>query len=123
MRSHIKGYNHLLILTVFISVCSCIQTADPYSKLAKEEMGKGIRVDSLFLGIRFGMTRKDFFGYCWELNKKGIITDGTSNTIVLYKMDSGLRYPASMNFYPDFYENRIYHMRVSFQYNGWAPWN
>ena len=41
----------------------------------------------------------------------------------MYKVDSGLKYPASMNFYPDFYENKICKMRVDFQYDGWAPWN
>ena len=28
-----------------------------------------------------------------------------------------------MNFYPDFYNNKVYHMRVTFEYNAWAPWN
>ena len=93
------------------------------TRLVKKELAKGKRVDSLFLGISFGMTSKTFYGYCWELNKKGIFTDGASNTMVLYKINSALRFPASMNFYPDFYENKIYHMRVIFQYDGWAPWN
>ena len=69
------------------------------------------------------MTSKAFYGYCWELNKKGIISDGANNTMVLYKIDSGLRFPASMNFYPDFLDNKVANMRVTFQYNAWAPWN
>jgi hypothetical protein len=28
-----------------------------------------------------------------------------------------------MNFYPDFYENKIAVMRAGFQYDAWAPWN
>lgn len=28
-----------------------------------------------------------------------------------------------MNFYPDFYENRIAVMRAEFHYDAWAPWN
>lgn len=110
--------------TFVISVCSCTSSStEQYDKLVKKEKAKGTRVDSLFLGISFGMTSKTFFGYCWELNKKGIISDGSNNTMVLYKVDSGLKYPASMNFYPDFLDNKISNMRVTFQYNAWAPWN
>jgi hypothetical protein len=28
-----------------------------------------------------------------------------------------------MNFFPDFYQNKIYHISVNYQYDGWAPWN
>ena len=107
-----------------ISVCSCTSSStEQYDKLVKKELAKGTRVDSLFLGISFGMTSKTFYGYCWELNKKGILSDGSNNTMVLYKIDTTLKHPASMNFYPDFLDNKISHMRVNFQYNAWAPWN
>jgi hypothetical protein len=107
-----------------VIVCSCSYSpAEEYNRQVKKELATGRRIDSLFMGINFGMTSKAFFGYCWEMNKKGVFTDGSNNTMVLYKIVSALRYPASMNFYPDFYDNKIYHMRVTFQYNGWAPWN
>jgi hypothetical protein len=116
--------NVLGVLALAIGVWSCSPgPKDEYSRLVKQELATKKRKDSLFLGISFGMTSKEFFGYCWELNKKGILTDGSNNTMVLYKMDSALKYPASMNFYPDFHENKIFHMRVTFQYNAWAPWN
>ncbi|MEP7108267.1 MAG: hypothetical protein ABI760_09790 [Ferruginibacter sp.] len=118
-----KNQVYLFAITVIISVCSCSSAGDEYSKLVRKELAKGTKVDSIFLGISFGMTSKTFFGYCWELNKKGIISDGANNTMIVYKIDTALKYPASMNFYPDFYENRICNMRVTFQYNAWAPWN
>jgi hypothetical protein len=123
MKGNLKYYIYLHAIAVIISFCSCSSAGSEYTELVKTELAKGRRVDSLFLGISFGMTSKTFFGYCWELNKKGIITDGANNTMVLYKIDSALKYPASMNFYPDFYENKIFNMRVTFQYNAWAPWN
>ena len=58
-----------------------------------------------------------------RLNKKGLLTDGNGNTAVLYKLDKELSHPASMNFYPDFHENRIYKMKTDFSYDAWAPWN
>ena len=109
-------------ITIIISACNNLG-ADEYHQLVKRELAKSKRVDSLFLGINFRMTSKAFYTHCWKLNKKGIITDGNNNAMVLYKIDSELKYPASMEFYPDFYENKIYHMRVTFQYDAWAPWN
>ena len=45
------------------------------------------------------------------------------NMTVLYKLDKELKYPASMNFYPDFNDSTIWKMRVHFHYDGWGPWN
>ena len=119
-----RNYLFYLFPIAVIIFCSCSPSdGDQYDKLVKKELAKGTRFDSLFLGISFGMTSKNFYGYCWELNKKGIISDGANNTMVLYKMDSALKFPASMHFYPDFYQGKINHMRVTFQYNAWAIWN
>ena len=116
--------NCIYLFAVAIIMYSCNSfSGDEYTSLVKKELAKGKRVDSIFLGISFGMTSKAFFGHCWELNKKGILSDGVGNTMVLYKIDTALKYPASMNFYPDFYQNKIFHMRVTLLYNGWAPWN
>jgi hypothetical protein len=109
-----KKSAYCLVLAGVISVCSCsFFDRNEYSELVKKELAKEKRVDSLFLGIHFGMTSKQFYGYCWELNKKGVLTDGNNNTAVLYKIDKELKYPASMNFYPDFFENKIYSMRTA----------
>jgi hypothetical protein len=113
-----------LFLIVFL-VTSCTDSSfRQYETLMKNELESGKRSDSLFFGIYFGMTSKQFFAHCWELNKKGIFTDGENNMYVLYKLKNNeLKHPASMNFYPDFYKNKIYKMRVNFQYDAWAPWN
>lgn len=108
-----------------ISLISCADSGvTEYEHILKTEMASGKREDTLFLGLYFGMTTKEFFGYCWQQNKKGIFTDGLNNMYVLYKLKNNeLQHPASMNFYPDFYNNRIFRMRVLFQYDAWAPWN
>jgi hypothetical protein len=94
-----------------------------YQTLLKRELAAGRRMDSLFFGIYLGMPDKEFYVHCWGMNKKGVFTDGADNTAVLYNITEGLQYPASMNFYPEFYNNRISKMNVSFRYDGWAPWN
>lgn len=115
---------YLFAIATMFTVYSCTSSStDKYNKLVKTELAKGVRADSLFLGLSLGMTSKTFFGNCWELNKKGILFDGSNNTMVLYKLDSALKFPATMNFYPDFYQNKIAAMRVNFQYNAWAIWN
>jgi hypothetical protein len=124
MMRNRKHFNFFCAVIVFVFFYGCSSSGgEQYSKLVKKELASGARVDSLFLGIHLGMTSKEFYGHCWELNKKGLLTDGEGNTAVLYKLDKGLKYPASMNFYPDFYENKISVMRANFQYNAWAPWN
>ena len=114
---------YFLLLTLLAASCTD-SGFRKYETLSKTEVASGKRVDSLFFGFYFGMTSKDFFSACWQQNKNGVFTDGQNNMYVLYKMKNNeLKHPASMNFYPDFYQNKIYKMRVLFQYDAWAPWN
>lgn len=114
----------IIILISLLFFTGCNQS--PYKKyqaLAKAGLASNHRVDSLFMGVSLGMTNREFFMHCWDMNKKGLFTDGESNTAVLYKLKDGLKFPASMNFYPDFMNGRVSRMGVSFRYDGWAPWN
>lgn len=94
-----------------------------YEKRLKKELESGVRQDSLFLGLSFGMTQLDFYTHCWKLNRQGLIKQSTSNTSVEYKLKDQLEHPATMNFYPKFYQDKIYEMPVRYVYDGWAPWN
>lgn len=118
----LKYLNLLLILSL---LSGCKETAyDRYIGTVEKELNSGQRVDSLFFGIHLGMSSKKFYGHCWKMNKKGLFTDGVNNTAVLYKLNNGeLSHPASMNFYPSFYNDSINQMSVFFQYDAWAPWN
>lgn len=122
MKDILKAF--LLLLIVLYTACSQNNGLKEYNQLVKSELAGNKRVDSIFFGIHFGMTGKEFFAYCWEMNKKGLFTDGKSNTAVLYRLDHNeLKYSASMNFYPEIEQGKINKMRVSFQYDAWAPWN
>lgn len=94
-----------------------------YERRLKHELASGVRYDSLFMGIYLGMPQKDFYTKCWQLNKTGLIKQGTNNTSVEYMTRSELKHPASMNFYPTFVQGKIAEMPVKFIYKGWAPWN
>ena len=117
-----KTAGSVFIILFMLIACSEDSDMDKYNRLAKKELASNKRVDSIFFGIHLGMQKKDFYMHCWEMNKKGIFTDGTGNNYVLYKLDKELKYPASMNFYPDFNDSTIWRMRVNFQYDGWGPW-
>ena len=122
-RVNSKNYTCLVVISI-ISFFGCSNfNSSEYSRLVAKELAKNTRADSLFLGIYLGMPAKAFYDHCWDLNKKGMVTNGTTNVSVLYKIDRDLKYPASMNFYPDFYGNKIFRMRASFEYDAWAPWN
>jgi hypothetical protein len=111
------------ILSVIVGCNGIWSGSSDYKTMEEEEFKSGKRVQDLFYDIKFGMSRKDFFKYCWEMHQKGKFLDGENSTSVLYKLEKELKYPASMNFFPDFYKDKIYKMQARFQYVAWAPWN
>jgi hypothetical protein len=120
MKKSIVWLIPILIAGCIVSGCS---PKAKYARRLKHELASGVRHDSLFMGLYLGMSKKDFYAHCWQLNKKGLIKQGPNNTTVEYVMRNELKYPATMNFYPTFVQDKIYEMPVKFVYTGWAPWN
>lgn len=118
-----------LILPFFIGVALLISACQKKEKrslaeVEKQELAKGIRNDSLFLGLAFGMTAKEFYAVCWDLNKKGILREAVGNTAAAYQLNKGeMNYEAEMDFYPTYKNDKINEMPVRFHYKAWAPWN
>ena len=110
-----------LCFLIYLLYGTC-RKISPYHQMEARELARSERFDSLFLGIYLGMNSKDFYMHCWELNKKGLIREGSSNTTVYYPIDL-LKHPASMEFYPGFHNDSIIEMPVVFSYDAWAPWN
>ena len=112
-----------LVFLVFCSSCTS-NGFEKYEKLKAKELSTGKRTDSIFFGLSLGMPIKDFYTHCWQMNKQGIFRDGYNNNYVLYKLNRNeLKHAGSMNFYPDFMNEKIARMRIIYQYDGWAPWN
>jgi hypothetical protein len=114
----------LVLLGIFFN--GCIQS--DYTKLVKSELAKGIRQDSLLLGINFGDTRNDFYVKCLYLNKQQLIREGPGNSSVQYLFIDSLVHtkPAEigMLFMPTFDKDEaISEMNMEFSYLAWAPWN
>jgi hypothetical protein len=110
----------VVLAVLFLGACT---PGSRYEKKLKKELASGIRYDSLFMGMHLGMSDKDFYTLCWELNREGVIRQSHSNTSVEYHPGEKLDYPSTMTFYPNFKEGKIVEMPVQFSYDGWAPWN
>jgi hypothetical protein len=115
----------LFALALLLLTGSCRNDSRSYSALVKKELSSGKVSNQLLLDIRFGMTRKAFYSYCWTMHNKGTFEDGANSTAVLYHLrgPGQLRYPASLNFYPEFRKDSIYKMWAQVEYDAWAPWN
>ncbi len=123
MAKNRKTVWFLSVIIAGLIVYGCSSPRSKYEHRLKSELESGVRNDTLFLGMYFGMGEKEFYTHCWNLNKKGLIKQGPKNTTVERALEEELDYPATMYFYPKFYDGKIYEMPVSFVYNGWAPWN
>lgn len=106
---------------VLFAIVACTQK-DAYQKLVKQELAKGIRKDSLFLGFYFGMPQEDFYERCRVLNRKDILHQGAFAPSVDYELKD-LKHAARLNFYPAFYRGKISQLPASISYDAWAPWN
>lgn len=111
-------YTLLIALLFSLLIIACEQKSEYQQKL-EIELAKNVRVDSLFLGYHLGMSTDEFFKHSWELNKQEIVT---GQTMIHYNI-TNLKSPATMDFYPEFRDGKIYKMPVEIHYNGWAPWN
>ncbi|WP_439490471.1 hypothetical protein [Algoriphagus sp.] len=111
-----------LVLMSSMTLTSCTRKT-AYEKIKEKEIASGKIQEDLFLGLKLGMSRKDFYDTCWELNKQGILINGAHELMVKYeaKMPSGK--DAYMYFYPKFEEDNIYYMEIEFQYMDWSPTN
>jgi hypothetical protein len=110
------------LIGIFIFLLQCNQSSR-YNHMVKKGLESGERHDTIFLGLYLGMSSKDFYSHCWELNKQGLIRQGAGNTSVLYELSDELKATVDVNFYPTFFEDKIYEMPVTFRYKAWAPWN
>jgi len=113
----------LLVLIISASLMGGCTPKAKYERMLKRELARGVRCDSLFMGLYLGMPEKDFYTKCWQLNKQGLIKQGEGNMSVEYKTRNELKHQALMNFYPKFSDGKISEMPVKYKYTGWAPWN
>lgn len=111
---------YLLVLgfSISILVSGCARTnEDLYKAYEKKEMAKGIREDSLFMGLYLKMPFKAFRTYCFDMNLKSKFKQGgqKSPNWVESKLE-GMSYPATITFYPIFKNDSISEMNATIYY-------
>lgn len=118
-------WNRIINKFILLSLLSIMIACDSeYEKLVKREIDKGVKYDSLFLGLSFGDQQKAFYKKCWDLNKQGLVQQGPGNTTVQYMINENTPAAITMLFYPEFNASKqIESMEVKFSYVAWAPWN
>jgi hypothetical protein len=110
----IIGYT---ILVLLLPILECNRSSN------ENEIKKYGENKEIFLGYKLGMNKQTFYDRSWKLNDKGLVKQGPKNQSVRYELSDELNHPAEMYFYPSFHNERIYQMRVRFEYSNWAPWN
>jgi hypothetical protein len=124
---NLKSIKYLISATLlWFCFSSCVQS--DYTKLVKSELAKGIRKDSLLFGVKFGNSRDEFFGKCFDLNRQHLVTEGPGNASVQYLFTDSLFHeqPAQIRllFMPKYDQaDKINEMNLEFAYVAWAPWN
>jgi hypothetical protein len=108
-----------MLALLFLFACD---TKMHYDKLEARELASGIRNDSLFLGLYFGMTRDSFYAHCWKLYERGVMKEGMSGNTIYYPLKT-FKYPASMDFFPLFHKEKIVSLPITLRYDSWAPWH
>ncbi len=73
----------------FLMACSIflmMSCRSEYDKLVKSELASGIVNEDLFLGLKMGQSRMQFYSICWTLNSDKVISHGPDNKNVKYEI-------------------------------------
>ncbi|MFD2033195.1 hypothetical protein ACFSKL_00250 [Belliella marina] len=113
----------LILFILGIGLLFSCNRKTEYEKVKQRELESGKIQEDIFLGLKFGMPRKEFFAACWEMNKEGVLMQGAHALMVQYKAEFPSGKMANMFFYPKFEEGKLFYMPVEFQYRDWFPTN
>ena len=126
MTVNLKSIRYPISLLLISTILSGCFESD-YTKLVKSELAKGVRKDSVLLGIRLGNTRNEFNGKCFDLNKQQLVTQGEGFSVQYLFTDSIVHQqptPMKLLFVPAFdSKDVISNIDLKFSYTGWSPWN
>ena len=106
---------------IFLITLSACKKENKLERIIRTELESGVRNDSLFLGLKFGIEFQEFFDHCRELNRQGIVKEGSRNMSVEYLFKDSLNNPIAFNFYARRNGNGLIRQYdTSFYYYAWA---
>jgi len=88
----------------------------------RKELATGVRNDSLFLGLKFGIELQEFYDHCRELNRQGLVREGPKNMSVEYLFKDSLDNTIAFNFYAQRNDDGgpIHQYNTTFYYYAWV---
>lgn len=122
--SKIKHVFCFFLIGLFVVSCK-----SEYQQYVDRELSSGVTNDSLMFGLYMGLEKQKYFEICWDLNKEGVLDQGTGNGSVRHTTDKdslGQRttYSKDLLFEALFDEEDIMRgMSINYSYLAWAPWN
>lgn len=125
--SFISGIKGIALFFVISGSVACNQSE--YNKVVKRELATGKEYNEMMFDMNIGLSKKEFYGKCWQLNKEKLVSQGPSNQYVRHMLDSlsPIYQPSSkmeMLFFGLFDDKDLMRgMRFRFSYTAWAPWN
>lgn len=113
-----------LIFLAIVMGCNSNSPEQLYKKAEQKELASGIRYDSLFRGLYFGMPYSAFRDHCLQMHVKGVFREGglKSGAWLECKLNDEMKYPAALNFFPEFQNNRISEMHAAVYYDSEVSW-
>jgi len=80
MQRTLKKVNNTIGILVLVLISISIQSCKTeYEQLVTSELKTGVVHDSLIFDLKIGQTKKEFYKYCWDMNKSQQITAGSGN--------------------------------------------
>ncbi len=123
----INGIKRIALFLLISTSIACNQSQ--YDKVVKRELATGKEYNEMMFDMNIGLSKKEFYGKCWQLNKEKLVSQGPSNQYVRHVLDSisPVYNPSStmeMLFFGLFDDQDLMRgMRFRFSYTAWAPWN
>ncbi|NND33064.1 MAG: hypothetical protein HKN76_10775, partial [Saprospiraceae bacterium] len=74
MQKMTRKLNLITAILTMLLIQSCQQ--NEYYRMEARELASGDRNDTLFFGLHLGMSSKEFYTHCWDLNQQGIVRQG-----------------------------------------------
>jgi hypothetical protein len=119
----LKKEKYFLLLSIsFFFLCLTSCKKGKYQTMLATASTSGIQEDSLTLGIRFGMTKEDFFDHCQKYNQAGDIFDSGTPLQVGQRI-TWKENQYQMNFYPQYESEKINKLDFEFYHTGFSKWN
>ncbi len=121
-----KKVNNLFKVACFVLVAAAIigcAEKQTYDEIVAEEMASGIKKDSLFHGLYFNMSLRDFYQHCFEMNQKGIFFQNDFNVEIITHYEEDFSAPVDFVFFPEERGPTIQKVIGYMKYSRWAPFS